>query len=292
MATFAFPGTPSEASSSTETMDWDYYPAVPKRVSKPWLYETHFPLDQPPDINYRLSILTDQANLEGIIKNDHIPFQERYLRYEMQDKSLEGRIMKDQRDWVAAMLSDAQKCTNLEREKFFEDLLVVLVEDKKELEDEGVVAENNFWTQKRHRVARELGIPPNHEDWSDEDRSVYWGTWDPDEVEYNYKVVHGWPRVPPGWTAAATTTGSTRQHHMPALPRAAVEAETIMSCGDDVQPDEEEVSDDWDEGQPQRKRQRLDGGGFGPEGRENLNANADGLEWYRLRRVKSTCIQS
>ena len=168
----------------------------------------------------------------------------------------------------------------------------MLVEDKKELEDEGVVAENNFWTQKRHRVASELGIPPNHEDWSDEDRSVYWGTWDPDEVEYNYKVVHGWPRVPHGWTTAATTTGSTSQHHTLAPSRAAVEAETIMFCGDDMQPEEEEVSDDWDEGQPERKRQRLDGGGFGLGGRENANMNAEAPEGYRLRRRKWTCIQS
>lgn len=286
MAAFAFPPTPSEV-SFTETVDWDYYPAVPKRISKPWLYETHFPLDQPPDINYRRSILTDQANLEDILENEHIPFQERYLRYAMEDKELEKRILQDHRDWVAAMLSDAQERTDLEREEFFEELWEVLGEDKKELEDEGVIAENNFWTQKRHRVARELGIPPHHEDWSDEERSVYWGTWDPDEVEPNYKVVRGWPRVPHGWTAA-TPTNSTSQHHT----RAAVEAEATMFWGDDVAPEEEEMSDDWDEGQPERKKQRLDRGGFGPRESENANMNAEEPEVYQLRRVKSTCIQS
>lgn len=291
MAAFAFPPTPSEV-SFTETVDWDYYPAVPKRVSKPWLYETNFPLNQPPDINYRRSILTDQANLEGILQNDHITFKERYLRYAMQDKSLEQIILEYHRDWAAVMLSNAQKGNDLEREEFFGELWEVLVEDKKELADEGVVAENNFWTQKRHRVARELAIPPNHENWSDEDRRVYWGTWDPNEVEFNYKVVLGWPRVPRGWTAAATATGSTSQHHTPAPPRAAMEAETIMFSGDDVRPEEEEVEDDWDEGQPERKRQRLDGGGFGPRGSQNADMNAEASEGYRLRRVKSTCVQS
>lgn len=117
MAAFACPQTSSEI-SSTETVDWDYYPAVPKRVSKPWLYEPHFPHDQPPDINYRRSILTDQANLKIILQNDHIPFRERHLHYAMQDKTLEGSIMRYHRDWAAVMLSDAQRRTDLEREKF------------------------------------------------------------------------------------------------------------------------------------------------------------------------------
>lgn len=55
--------------SDGETVDHDYYPAVPKRISKPWMYETHYPMTQPPDINYRRIILTDQVNLEDLLKD-------------------------------------------------------------------------------------------------------------------------------------------------------------------------------------------------------------------------------
>ena len=71
-----------------------------------------------------------------------------------------------------------------------------------------------------------------------------------------------------------------------------MEAETIMFSGDDVQLEEEERSDDWDEEQPARKRRRLDMEEVGPRVSEHADMKMETPAGYRLRRMKSTCIQS
>lgn len=176
----------------------------------------------------------------------------------MQDKQVENEILTLFEDWLKAMTSSALKSHEPERLEFFTELYNEVMLDDRAVAADYKEASNLFWDTKKLRVAKELGIPPNHEDWTDEDKKAYWQSYDPNGAQYNYNLVRGWPRQPRGWTAASPIT--TPVHGID--PEVDSREEAIMFRGDDAQP-EEEVSDHWDEDQPKGKGRGWKGNGMG-----------------------------
>lgn len=82
------------------------------------------------------------------------------------------------------------------------------------LDDQAVAADykkasNLLWDTKSLRIANELGIRPNHEYWTDEDKRAYWRLYDLNGPQYKNNLVRGWSRQPRGWTAAPPITALT-----------------------------------------------------------------------------------
>lgn len=159
-----------------------------RRIEKPWQYETDNPMTDPPDINHRETIISDQDAINRLLnpKND-VNFEERCLRYVAMDLDLEQEILREYLSWVRSMTADAGRKTlvtrDRKRHKFFFELMTVVQKDYNELVQEYDEASDPrvVYQPQRRRVAKELGIPYDRDEWatSDKRRYVSYGRWIP-----------------------------------------------------------------------------------------------------------------
>ena len=159
-----------------------------RRIEKPWEYETDNPMTNPPDINHRETIISDQDAINRLLdpEND-VNFEERCLRYVAMDLDLEKEILREYLSWVRSMTADAERKTlvtrDRKRHRFFFELKTVVQEDYDELVQEYDKASDPHvvYQPQRRRIAKELGIPYNRDEWTTADKGLYvsYGRWIP-----------------------------------------------------------------------------------------------------------------
>ena len=105
------------------------------KIEPPWIYDTANPTSEPPDINYKNLIRSDQKEIDDLLEDESIHFHERCLRYEALDVNLEEALLGEYGAWTKNMSDKAGKNDD-ERARFFQGLNQAVWDDYHEVRGE------------------------------------------------------------------------------------------------------------------------------------------------------------
>lgn len=124
---------------------------------------------EPPDVNYKPTIDSEERYMKVLFDDHSLHFTERFFQYERYDAGMQLDLVFECGKWSTRMVKDATRKENHERRIFFEGLCEAISEDWNE-----VLMTNRpdreSGDRQRVQISRGLGIPLNQENWMLEDK--------------------------------------------------------------------------------------------------------------------------
>lgn len=161
------------------------FPKWTGRIAAPRLYETERPMYEPPHVNYKPTIDSDQLYMKVLFGDHSLHFNERCIKYERYDAGMQLGLVFEYWKWITRMVKDATRKENHERRIFFGGLCEAISEDWDEVLEETSRLDRESGDRQLAQISRGLGIPLNQEKWMLEDKRGF--------VKYG-EGVHGWPQ--------------------------------------------------------------------------------------------------